>query len=490
MAQKSEALPNPAPIATPLWRSVWVPILIRRPSVATFETLTHETKASSTTACLWIFVSSSISITLLAAGLIFCYGWAVTLRDLLWLLLFEVPIASLMAVLIFILSTRVTQLMAKAVCGTGAYPKLAFSIAAFSAPLALIFSASSALVMDVFSRIVSPTVAGLLVLPLVLLCGVYGFVLNVIAVKTVNQLEWSKAIIASIVGAFTLVIGAVIALVILLILDYFDIFRWYMLSIILMLPIIPLCIVAFISAIRWRKLRLSVLEDGISKVVSSFSDDRTLEQRARRARRKWSRAESSSFVDSTSKALVRPETKKSKLAPQLLEFEVWEERFQSAFYNLLKELRQNQDEIEWSIAENLNGLYTQAAELLTNKTYDLALEVLETGELHSVLVKIDNVVVYILFFPGLHDQPSLLKRYKSFSKGWVSHIEQMRTLLPSEAEQFALAELALFLTPNLRQGVMHLAFQDKQNQILPVGLLDDSEVKNAKGRLCELRQVI
>jgi hypothetical protein len=66
----------------------------------------------------------------------------------------------------------------------------------------------------------------------------------------------------------------------------------------------------------------------------------------------------------------------------------------------------------------------------------------------------------------------------------------MRTLLPSEAEQFALAELALFLTPNLRQGVMHLAFQDKQNQILPVGLLDDSEVKNAKGRLCELRQVI
>lgn len=509
MTHKSEALPAPAPTASPSWRSVWVQTLTRRPSLATFETLARDTKASSTTAYLWIFVSSLISIILLTTSLIFSNGWAVSQGDLLWLLLFEVPIASLMAVLIFILSTRVTQLMAKTVRGTGTYSKLAFSIAAFSAPLALIFSASSALVMDVFSRIVSSTVAGLLVLPLVLLFGVYGFVLSVIAVKTVNQLEWSKAIVASIVGVFTLVVGAVLALVVLLLLDYFDIFRWYLLSIFVLLPITPLCIVAFISVIRWRKLRLSIFGNVISEgedkekrkgsgdatgkwseVGSSYSVDRTLEQRARKARKRWGRAGSSSFVDSTTKALVQPEKKATELASRFLSFEIWQERFQIAFYNLLKELRQNDGEGEQSIAEVLNELYVRSGGVLIKKTYDMALMVLETGELQSMIIKSDALLVYIIFFPGMHDQPSLLKRHKSFSKGWIAHIDYIHTLINSKAEQFTLADLALFLTPNLREGVMYLAFEDKEYQLLPAGLLDESEVKNAQGRLFGLRQVI
>ena len=453
MAHRTDSTSAPAQVASPSWRSIWVQTVARRPSLATFETLARDPEARSTKAYLWIFVSSLISLVFFAVGLVLSNGWPGSWRSLLLLLLVEVPIGTLLSVLTFMLSTGVTQLMAKAIRGTGTYRKLAYSIAAFSAPLALIFSASSALVMNVFGRIASPTVASFLLLPLVLLFGIYGFVLSVIAVRTVNQLEWVKAIVASISGVFALVIGAVLSvgIAVLLILVYPYIFRWYLLSIFVLLPIIPLCIVAFISAIRWRKLRPS--------------------------------------VDSTNKALVRPEKKESELASQLLVFEIWEERFQRAFYNSLKELRQSEDKVEQAIAEDLNELYAQAGELLAKKTYDLALGVLETGELQSMLVKIDNVLVYILFFPGLHDQPSLLKRYKSFSKGWVSHIEQMRTLLPSETKQFALAELALFLTPNLRQGVMYLAFQDKEHQLLPAGLLDDPEVKNAQGRLCGLRQV-
>ena len=82
--------------------------------------------------------------------------------------------------------------VAGALGGTGSYSKLAFAFAAYLAPLSVISS-----VLGLIPYV------NCLAFPL----GIYGIVLNVTAVKAVNQLSWGKAIAASVVILAGVVIG-------------------------------------------------------------------------------------------------------------------------------------------------------------------------------------------------------------------------------------------------------------------------------------------
>jgi hypothetical protein len=104
-------------------------------------------------------------------------------------------------VLGLMISAGLTQLIASALGGTGSYSKLVYAFATYSAPLAIISSIVGSI----------PYV-NYLAFPL----SIYGMVLNVIAVKAVNQFGWGKAIASSwlILASILLVVVLVAVMVI------------------------------------------------------------------------------------------------------------------------------------------------------------------------------------------------------------------------------------------------------------------------------------
>jgi tetratricopeptide (TPR) repeat protein len=89
-------------------------------------------------------------------------------------------LSGIVSVIATIIITSIAQLVAKALGGTGTYPKLVYAFAAFLAPATLIIS-------------VAMLIMGYLIYPLV----AYVIVLNVLAVRAVHRLGWGKAVLSN-----------------------------------------------------------------------------------------------------------------------------------------------------------------------------------------------------------------------------------------------------------------------------------------------------
>lgn len=207
--------PSPPPPAPSLpWNEVWISALTQ-PSVATFEGFLRDPNATSRRAYIWTLVNAligyAISFVLSAllggvfgTGTLEGPGAAGAMGSLLTALICGAPIVALLSVLMLMISAGITQLIARALGGTGTYSELVYAFAAFAAPLTLITSVLSPI----------PFI-NLLNIPL----GIYGIVLNVIAVKAVNKFGWGQAIASSVlilIAILVLVACVVIGILLLL----------------------------------------------------------------------------------------------------------------------------------------------------------------------------------------------------------------------------------------------------------------------------------
>ena len=182
---------SPTPANPPMSAiQVWL-LAITRPSVAAYESIVRDPGASANRAYVWVFVSGLVSyaIALLGQWLLggfggsSLYGTTGAGSPLIFVIC-GVPVGAVLSIVGLMITAGLSQAVAGALGGTGSYSKLAFAIAAYTAPLSLISSVLG----------VIPYVNCLLV-PL----AIYGIVLNVTAVKAVNQFSWGKAIVASVV---------------------------------------------------------------------------------------------------------------------------------------------------------------------------------------------------------------------------------------------------------------------------------------------------
>lgn len=210
--------PSSTPPSTPAglsWTDTWIKALTQ-PSEETYAAIASDAvPGSDSKAYTWVFLASIIS-QLIAVIASFAFYRTTTLagpggaafeqfRSSSPLIsLICSPIFAAISVLLFIVLTGITQLIAGAFGGTGTYSKLLYTTAAFSAPMAILTA-----------------VLGLI--PFVgcfnLVLGIYSIVLDVIAVKAVNQFSWGKAILSSLViWILLLIFAAVIVIVILAIL--------------------------------------------------------------------------------------------------------------------------------------------------------------------------------------------------------------------------------------------------------------------------------
>lgn len=180
---------------------------LTQPNVSSYEEIAGDENASASRAYQWIALSSVVSV-LISSLIQAAFGTNILPEELDdfaalsfgFSLVCGVIIVPIITVISFAVFTAITQLIAGALVGTGSYEKLAYTWAAYLAPLSLINGVLSGI----------PYV-NCLAIPL----GIYGLVLNVIAVKAVNQFDWGKAVISSLAvlfGIFVLVAVCVIVI--------------------------------------------------------------------------------------------------------------------------------------------------------------------------------------------------------------------------------------------------------------------------------------
>lgn len=188
---------------------------LTRPDERTYAAIAASPRAKATTAFLWVFVASLIQIFLAALVQSQVYenmavtlgldpemfGPRSTLVNLLIGAICGAPIGALITTLVFAAVTFVVQWLAKMFGGRGTYDQLAYALAAIVAPFSIISAFAS-----LFSLI---PYAGFCITVVMALAAIYILVLEVMAVKGVNQIGWGAAIGSLLLPAF--VVGFICA---------------------------------------------------------------------------------------------------------------------------------------------------------------------------------------------------------------------------------------------------------------------------------------
>lgn len=178
------------PAAPPSIFQTWINALTR-PNEQTYRDIAASPNAKATTAYLWMFISSIVTsiITLIIRG--------ATIRDrfsqsglstdqvgtgiggILVALICVVPILAAIGTLFFAIGVAIIQWIAKMFGGTGTFDQMAYTFAAISVPYSLVSA-----VFILLSAI--PYVGGCFNIILGI-AGLYILVLEILAVKGVNQ---------------------------------------------------------------------------------------------------------------------------------------------------------------------------------------------------------------------------------------------------------------------------------------------------------------
>ena len=197
MNEPTNAPMLPPPAGVSAWFSVWRDA-ITRPSEQTFARIAQSPNAKLSTALLWVFLGSLVSffaVSLIQGALI---AQMMQNPDLggqslpsaagggFLTAICGAPIGALIQTVLFAIVMGIVQFLAKMFGGRGSFEQLAYAVAAIVAPFSL----------------VSAVITLLSAVPFAGFCfGILGFglalyvvVLQVMAVKGVNQFGWGQAI--------------------------------------------------------------------------------------------------------------------------------------------------------------------------------------------------------------------------------------------------------------------------------------------------------
>jgi hypothetical protein len=196
MSEQMNAPMLPPPSGVSEWISVWRDALTK-PSDQTFARIAQSPNAKLTTALLWVFIGSLVNALLgsLVQGPIvrqFMQNAGISGSELpgmagrgLVAVICGAPIGAVISVVFFVAVVGVVQLIAKMFGGRGTFDQLAYAIAAIATPFTLINSLFTLLAAIPYVVYCAGLVSALFL--------VYVVVLEVMAVKGVNQFGWGQA---------------------------------------------------------------------------------------------------------------------------------------------------------------------------------------------------------------------------------------------------------------------------------------------------------
>jgi len=197
MSEQMNAPMLPPPSGVSEWISVWRDALTK-PSDQTFARIAQSPNAKLTTALLWVFLGSLVNALLgsLVQGAIVRqmmqnagFGGNEFPRMAgggLLAVICGAPIGAVISVVVFAAVVGIVQLLAKMFGGRGTFDQMAYAIAAIVAPVSLINSLFTLLAAIPYVVYCAGLVSFLLL--------IYVVVLEVMAVKGVNQFGWGQAL--------------------------------------------------------------------------------------------------------------------------------------------------------------------------------------------------------------------------------------------------------------------------------------------------------
>lgn len=196
MNEPTNAPMLPPPSGVSEWVSVWRDA-ITRPSDTTFARIAQMPNAKSTTAFLWVFLGSLVGslLALPAQGAMMSQmmrGMGLeeqgfpTAGGGIMTVICGAPIGAVVSVVLFAIGVGIVQLLARMFGGRGTFDQLAYAMAAIVTPFYL--------VSGVLSLLSAIPFAGFCFGLLGFAVGIYVLVLEVMAVKGVNQFGWGQAI--------------------------------------------------------------------------------------------------------------------------------------------------------------------------------------------------------------------------------------------------------------------------------------------------------
>lgn len=102
---------------------------------------------------------------------------------------------------------------------------------------------------------------------------------------------------------------------------------------------------------------------------------------------------------------------------------------------------------------------------------------LDTAELHTLLVNIQGLYVYVVVVPNRYDYPHLIRRYSTFSGGLIYHINLIKNSLEHNGNDPTLIGYLFFLSPDFKEGIVLVSYSDAQTDFVPDTLVYDAELK-------------
>ena len=196
------------------WFSVWMKA-VTKPNEQTFVEMANSGTAKATTAYIWVFIGSLISFFLASlvqnamvtnfmqsAG-VDSSTYSTGFGGGLMTAICGAPIGAVISVVMFAIVTAIVQWVAKMFGGRGTFDQLAYTLAAVYVPFSLIGG-----VLTLLSAI--PYV-GLCFSAVSILASLYALVLQVMAVKGVNQFGWGQAAGSLLLPVFVLFCCIVVA---------------------------------------------------------------------------------------------------------------------------------------------------------------------------------------------------------------------------------------------------------------------------------------
>lgn len=207
MNEQSNAPMSVEPAGVAGWFSTWMKV-VTQPNEQTFVNLANSSNAKATTAYLWVFIGSLVTFffaslvqgammanILQSAGV---EGDAIStgLGSGFLTALCGAPVAAVISVVMFAVVTAIVQWIAKMFGGRGTFDQLAYTLAAIYAPFSLVSGLLTLLAAIPF--------VGLCFSVLGILLSLYMLVLQVMAVKGVNQFGWGQAAGSLLLPVFTI----------------------------------------------------------------------------------------------------------------------------------------------------------------------------------------------------------------------------------------------------------------------------------------------
>ena len=183
------------PASEPFYQ-VWIKALTK-PNERTFAEIAASPNAKMTTALLWVAIGSLVSFFLSSlvqnaamSNLMAQYGLPVQANSgIVSTLITAVcgaPIVAIITAIFFAIGIYIFQWIAKMFGGKGTPDQLAYAMAAIAAPVSI--------VSGVLGLLGAIPYIGFCFGLIILLIGIYVLVLEVMAIKGVNQISWGAAI--------------------------------------------------------------------------------------------------------------------------------------------------------------------------------------------------------------------------------------------------------------------------------------------------------